>query len=414
MRWPLPRDSLYDQDTIMTKQIKANINPAMLVWARETAGFDVLLAASKLDIDEEKLAAWETGVDQPSIPQLRKLADAYKRPLAVLYLPGPPTSSFQAMHDFRRLPDSGLRRFSPELTLEIRLAQQRRELALELFEDGDETPETFPLETTINVDPEIVAETVRKALDVDYVTQSHWRDPRVGFIAWRTRIEELGVLVFQASRIESDEASGFAYWADVLPFVVVNRKDAFARRTFSMLHELAHLMLRQNGVSDLEVEGPRRADDERVEVFCNQVAAATLMPRDDFLNEALISAKGIGRHDWDDQTVDALSRAYSVSREAIVRRLLTLGRTTDVFYRRKRAQYAIEFQQWRQREREKNEGKPIPRNMPRETVAEYGRPFVRRVIENYHLDRISLSDVSGYLGVKVRHVPGIEQQLGIS
>lgn len=52
--------------------------------------------------------------------------------------------------------------------------------------------------------------------------------------------------------------------------------------------------------------------------------------------------------------------------------------------------------------------------MPRETVANYGKPFVRRVIENYHLDRISLSDVSGYLGVKVRHVPGIEQQLGYS
>ena len=50
--------------------------------------------------------------------------------------------------------------------------------------------------------------------------------------------------------------------------------------------------------------------------------------------------------------------------------------------------------------------------MPRETVADFGKPFVRRVIENYHLDRISLSDVSGYRGVKVRHVPGIEQQLG--
>jgi len=59
----------------MTKRIKATINPAVLTWARETAGFDLTAAASKVDIDEEKLAAWETGDDQPSIPQLRKLAD---------------------------------------------------------------------------------------------------------------------------------------------------------------------------------------------------------------------------------------------------------------------------------------------------------------------------------------------------
>ena len=114
------------------------------------------------------------------------------------------------------------------------------------------------------------------------------------------------------------------------------------------------------------------------------------------------------------ETVKTLALTFGVSREAIVRRLLTFGRTTDAFYRRKRAQYAKEYQQQQQRNREKNEGKPIPRNMPRETVATFGRPFVRRVIENYHLDRISLSDVSGYLGVKVRHVAGIEQQLGFS
>jgi len=396
----------------MTKRIKATINPKVLSWARDTAGFDLMTAAAKIDIDEKKLAAWETGDDQPSIPQLRRLAECYKRPLAVLYLPEPPTNSFQAMHDFRRLPDMGLRSFSPELTLEIRLAQQRRELALELFEDGDEVPASFKIETTIATNPETAAAAIRDALGVDYELQSHWRDHRVAFQAWRAKIEELGVLVFQAARIDSDEASGFAYWSDVLPFMVINRKDAYARRTFSMFHELAHLMLQQSGVSDLDIEGPRPADDEKIELFCNQVAAAALMPRDLFLKEALVAVKGSDRHEWDDASVQALSLTYGVSREAIVRRLLTLGRTTEAFYRRKRAQYAIEFQQQRQRDRQKNEGKPIPRNMPRETVADYGKPFVRRVIENYHLDRISLSDVSGYLGVKVRHVSGIEQQLG--
>ena len=71
----------------------------------------------------------------------------------MLYLPEPPTTAFQAMHDFRRLPEAGLRRFSPELTLEIRLAQQRRELAIELFQDADEMPAAFTLQTALGTDP---------------------------------------------------------------------------------------------------------------------------------------------------------------------------------------------------------------------------------------------------------------------
>lgn len=396
----------------MTKRPKATIKPALLIWARETAGFDLSIAAEKLDVDEERLAAWEAGEDQPSIPQLRRAAELYKRPLAVLYLPEPPLT-FQPMHDFRRLPDLGMRRFTPELTLEIRTAHQRRELVLELFEDAEEEPSGFALKASIKDDPEAVGAAIRKALKVDYKLQSHWRDPRVAFIAWRSKIEDAGALVFQASRIEGDEASGFAIWADTFPVMVVNRKDAYPRRVFSMLHELTHLMLRQSGVSDLEADGPRPQDDERVEAFCNQVAAAALIPQDLLLAEPIVLARGAGRHEWSDTEIQSLSLTYSVSREAIVRRLLSLQRASEEFYGRKRRQFAVEFQQQRERERAKNEGKIIARNMPRETIADFGKPFVRRVIENYRQDRMSLSEVSGYLGVKVRHVPGIERQLGI-
>lgn len=396
----------------MSKRPKAKIKPAVLVWARETAGFDFSTAAEKLDVDEEKLAAWELGEDQPSIPQLRKAAEVYKRPLAVMYLPEPPLT-FRPMHDFRRLPHLGLRSFTPELTLEIRAAHQRRELALELFQDVDAQPNVFSLTTNIKGNPEKVGSFIRESLKVDYILQSHWRDTRVAFVAWRSKIEDAGALVFQASRIESDEASGFAIWADVLPVIVVNRKDAYPRRVFSLLHELVHLMLRQSGVSDLEAHGLRPQEDEHVEAFCNHVAAATLVPEDLLLAEPIVAARGVGQHEWSDAEVHSLSMNYSVSRETIVRRLLTLQRASDDFYGRKRRQYAVEFQQLREREKAKNAGKPIPRDMPRETVADFGKPFVRRVIENYHQDRISLSEVSGYLGVKVRHVPGIERQLGI-
>jgi hypothetical protein len=57
----------------MAARVKALINPALIAWARETAGFTTVDAAKRLDIDEARLAAWEdtTSDAVPSIPQLR-------------------------------------------------------------------------------------------------------------------------------------------------------------------------------------------------------------------------------------------------------------------------------------------------------------------------------------------------------
>jgi Zn-dependent peptidase ImmA (M78 family)/DNA-binding XRE family transcriptional regulator len=392
--------------------MKATINPDLMVWARKSAGYEVTEAAQKLQVDEQRLTDWESGGDQPTIPQLRKMAETYKRPLAVFYLPEPPLA-FQPMHDFRRLPEMGSRRFSPNLTLEIRHAHQRRTLALEIFEETGDKPEKFALETKLTDKVEDAGKAIRIALGIEYQLQAGFKDHITAFRGWRSRVEGLGILVFQASRLEEKEASGFAFWAKELPFIVVNSKDAYPRRTFSLLHELAHLMLHQSGVSDLELDAHRPANDQRVEAFCNQVAAAALMPRDLFLADSVVAARGAGQHEWSDEEIKSLSLIYGASRDAVARRLLTLNRATAQFYKRKHAQFQQEYLSRKQKQKEDNVGKPIPRNMPRETIANYGQPFVSMVLENYYSARISLSEVSGYLGIKTKHVPGIEQNLGL-
>jgi Zn-dependent peptidase ImmA (M78 family)/DNA-binding XRE family transcriptional regulator len=394
----------------VAKRVKATINPDVLEWARTSASYGRAAAAEKLGIEEEALAAWEDGDDQPSISQLRRLATLYRRPLAVLYLPVRPLT-FQPMHDFRRLPESGSRPYSPELAYEIRLAQQRRELALELAdEDSDEDFPAFTLKTTLDAVAEDVGRQIRESLSVTFDIQSKWRDTGAAFIAWRTRIEELGVLVFQTTRVESSEASGFAFWAPTLPLIAVNRKDAMGRRLFSLLHELAHLMIHQTGVSELD-DGRRQISDQRVEVFCNKVAAAALMPKLQFLSQPIIGNAPSGRREWSDEDIAALAKTFSVSRESVVRRLLTLERTTDAFYRQKRAQYLQEYAAIQARKRQQEKKKPIRRNMPLETVSSVGRPLIRLLLSQYHSRRLSLSEVSGFLGVKVRHLPRIEDRL---
>jgi transcriptional regulator with XRE-family HTH domain len=131
----------------MATRVKALIAPALITWARDTAGFSIAEAAERLKIGEDQLAAWESPDDEasPSIPQLRKLAALFKRPLAVFYLPEPP-QKFEVMRDLRRLPGTGPRHFSPALQLEIRAATERRELALDLAADLDQKLPNFTLQ----------------------------------------------------------------------------------------------------------------------------------------------------------------------------------------------------------------------------------------------------------------------------
>jgi len=111
------------------------------------AGFTPAEAANRLKIDEARLAAWEDPADEdaPSIPQLRKIAAFFKRPLAVFYLEEAPPR-FAVMRHLRRLPGVGARSYSPAVQLEIRAANERRELALDLAADaGDVARFPHPL-----------------------------------------------------------------------------------------------------------------------------------------------------------------------------------------------------------------------------------------------------------------------------
>ena len=394
-----------------TARIKAQVKPELLVWARDTASYTPHEAAKKLNVSTERLLAWESGENPPTMTQLRNMARVYRRPLSVFYLQQVPTT-FMAMHDFRRLPGDGLRRYSPGLTLEARSAQQRRELALELLDELDERAQPFALQANLDDSPDELGQRIRQALDITHDEQRQWRDPRIAFNHWRMRIEALDILVFQMTRVDADEVSGFAIAEEHLPVIAVNRKNAFNRRIFSLLHEFTHLMLHLSGVSDLDVDAERPPEDQRVEVFCNRVAAAALMPRENILAEPLLRRHPQDRYEWADDDISELATGYGVSREALLRRLLTFGLTTQAFYRTKRAQYNEAFiaQQARARERLKNQ--EFRRNPPAEAVSTIGKPFVRLVLDNYYQDRITLSDVSSYLGVRVKHFPRIEQAVG--
>ena len=136
----------------MAIRVRAKVKREILVWARETAGYQQDEAARKLNVKSDRVTMWEEGEAQPTINQLRNMARLYKRPLSVFYLQEVP-AGFAVMRDFRRLPGDGIQRYSPQLTLEIRAAQQRRELMLDLYDEIEEPPTPFGFEAVIEDEP---------------------------------------------------------------------------------------------------------------------------------------------------------------------------------------------------------------------------------------------------------------------
>lgn len=74
-----------NHEAAAVRSVRANINPGLLVWARETAGLPRDAAAKKIGVKPARLAEWEEGRLRPTVTQLRKAASVYKRPLAVFF-----------------------------------------------------------------------------------------------------------------------------------------------------------------------------------------------------------------------------------------------------------------------------------------------------------------------------------------
>ena len=384
---------------------KAMVEPSVLHWLREAAGLSVEEIAGRLRTKPENLAAWEqAGGGCPSMPQLRKLAKAYKRPISHFFLPAPAAEP-TAPHDFRRLPEAGGGAYSPALRHELRAAHSRRALALDLLrESGREVPAVAAVgAASIHDDPEQVGQRLRGMIELSFGEQSRWRDSRAAYNNWRARVEGLGVLVFQITTVGMPEMLGFSIAERELPIIGINRKNQLNGRTFTLLHEFAHLMLAEGGsLCDMDDDLPRGPRERAAEVFCNHVAGAALVPRGELMSHPQLAGGEASSRNWSEAALASLARDFGVGEEVILRRLLSCRLTTREFYARKRAEYQSRGARSPKLEGARADG-GFRRNMAQDAVANLGS-FARIVLNSYHEDIINLSEAARHLGLRAEKV----------
>jgi Zn-dependent peptidase ImmA (M78 family)/transcriptional regulator with XRE-family HTH domain len=384
-----------DQESIISCDV--------LRWAREQRGMSIGLAAKRLQISEDRLLEIESGTRQPTMAQLRNMSDKYKRPLIVLLLDEPPTT-FTPLRDFRLLPTGETGVFSPELLDEIKRADQQQEIFAELKGDMGELllRPKLPIGTKDQI---VLAAGIRKLLGVTYEQQKKWTDPRVAFTEWRQRIESLGILILEASRVPMSEMRGLSLSSHLPLVIVLNGLDSPRGKIFTMLHELTHLCLRDPGVCDLH---PSRRGTADVEIFCNAVAGETLLPTATL--EALsVVQEHVASSLWSDAEIESIASVCGgASHDVILRRLLDLGRLSRPEFESRRKVLQEAYEEFRKnRSRKKDGGGPPPYRMQ---LRDRGRPFICSVFDAYAEGHINLSEVVDLAGVRTKHLANMQRE----
>jgi Zn-dependent peptidase ImmA (M78 family) len=308
------------------KILRVQVKPGLVRWARERAGKDIQDLQGKFPYLED----WETGAVQPTIKQLERFANATRVPFGYLFLNEPPEEPLP-IPDFRTVVGEA-RRPSPDLLDTIYTCQQRQEWFQGYLQMLGEEPLDFVGSASLQADPIRVATAIRDRLHFGVDERRKLRTWEEALRLFIDQTEGIRVLVMVTGTVGSNthrkldpkEFRGFTLVDSLAPLIFVNGADTKAAQMFTLAHELAHVWLGQTGVSD---SNPAVFTDERVERWCNRVAAELLVPSD-ALKETFRPESGL------QDELQRLARYFKVSTLVILRRIFELGALQeDEFWR---------------------------------------------------------------------------------
>lgn len=374
------------------------VNPIILQWAREKAGYSVGEVAELLKKKAEVIIEWESGDSHPTYNQLERLAySLYKRPLAVFFFPEPPEEP-DLQDSFRSLPEIEYESFLPDTRHAIREAQAMQ-LALYELTDG-KNPSEQRIFSDLAFDPDIdvisSAQQVRDYLGVT-IDEQRGRSTTTGaLIKWREHVQACGIFVFKRS-FKQEEISGFCLLDEQFPIIYLNNSTAKSRQLFSLFHEIAHILLGIGGVTKVDdrfvfaLSGKNRA----IEIFCNRFAAELLVPSHDFEERLNLNIPI-------DDLINDLSSEYNVSREVILRKLLDRGIITQSAYEERVSNWLDDYID--QKAKRSGGG-----NYYANQYTYLGDKFLSVAFSKFYDGSVSVQQLAEYLNVKTKNVPSLEE-----
>jgi Zn-dependent peptidase ImmA (M78 family)/transcriptional regulator with XRE-family HTH domain len=377
-----------------------DINPQRIAWCCEEQDLTVELLAQEVNIAASTLQQVMMGKGGLSVNQLRKIATYFNRGLLFFLEENPVNEERLHSPQFRTLTNQKTS-LSPKLTAVVERMERQRQVYISLLEDlGEESNQAWhPTELTLNLSNiKQSAATVRQWLGLG---------DNNSLLKLRQAIEAKGILVFISNgyngpwQIPKESlVRGFSLYYPTFPIIAIKKQSTEGPQAFTMMHELAHLLLHQESVMDEEKDFYSHRGKERQ---ANDFAGNILVP-DSFINQVdLYNFPGDKVQAYDQHLKD-LCDSWCVSAEVILRRLLDEGHIVGEQYQA--------YRQWKQSlPIPKKTKSKIPRTYRhREPNHIFGQPFVRTVFDALDNKQITLAKASTYLdNLKIKDLRKLEE-----
>lgn len=302
-----------------------NIRVDMLKWAISRAGFNEEEAITAFPL----LETWLSGEKKPTPSQLQKFAAKFYVPFGYLFLQNAPTENIP-FPMFRG--DAALTNHFDlnvyDTVMNVRSRQEWLEdYILENEIDVCQIVGTATLKTPIN---ETVA-LLRKTLKLEPRWAFGLASVDVAVSKLTEHIEEAGIFIAYNGVVGNNthrplkvsECRGFALTNNVAPYIFVNSSDSKSAQMFTLIHEVAHIML---GISAGHM-GEDIAIHNVIETYCDKVAAEFLVP----IAELRLLWNG---------DIKNVARRFKVSEIVIARRAHDVGMLSDEDYKFFWAEYS--------------------------------------------------------------------------
>lgn len=370
------------------------INPDRITWCCADLGITTGELAAETGISPDTLDHVMARQGGMTFNQLRKVADHFGKGVLFFLEEAPIDEARVHSIQFRTLANQ-----KPELSSKLKAlierVEKQREVYLSLREDLDEDQPRFDPPVLPNDNLHEAASIARQWLGLGEQND---------FDSYRVALESRGVLVFRSNGYngkwqiaKENPIIGFSLYDSVCPVIVVKKQDWDTRQSFTLMHELGHLLLHKTSSIDDEHDLQSHRGHERE---ANAFAGYLLVPNAFLAN--IRDAERPGHVSEFDHWLEGQRRAWGVSGEMILRRLLDAGRLSEVKYEAYREWAAQTFvaqsdggsREWRHRE---------PRHI-------FGDTFVRTVLDSLYARHITLAKASGYLdNLKIKDLHQLER-----
>ncbi len=396
---------------------RVKVNPDMIKWARESAGFKFEDLPNSLN----KAHLWENGDLEPTWNDLRKLAKKYKRPPVFYLRSKPPKIDEIDFIEFRS--DDKITDFSPDLNLEINKAKFRRTAYINIHEEMnikimDFSKNVIKSEVSYNKNTvKNFAKAIRTLLGISLEKQSEWIENDSGnkdythskfLYEWKETVSELGILIFETEDVSEAEISGLSLYYDKCPIILLNGKNKPNRRIFTLIHELAHLMMGVSTICDVDI-------DNKKEFLCNQIASEVLIPLESLKNMEISKDKAVKDHEsekWNSRQLGKLSHIYGVSKQTVIIQLYKLGKTSKSFKDSTINELKEHDIMLKNKEKERRKNSNGGGMAPVKKVKKYdGKPFSRFIVSAYENEIIGPTEFKRYLNLPIDSIDSLYDEI---